>query len=514
MILYNRNSKTLTVPTGLGNLNAGTSEERYEQGYQDGVAEGYQDGFDEGKTEGLTEGYDNGYTVGNQEGYDSGYTVGNQEGYTTGFDTGKAEGISEGYTDGYNVGKVDGAEEFEENLPTLTITANGTYNTPNKGVEVDVKAKYRYFDGSVDTEGLRAIGWDDDSIGYYADNGGSDHYAYTNDLYKVSEENKALYGEVTNDNIRNYKNNKDFVYCPYFDTSSRTYGGKLFYQFENLKVIPKLNTSNFGSTYAMFEDCKSLITVPLFDTSNVGKITASNAYMNNMFYGCSSITTVPLFDTSNCTSMSFMFTNCSSLTSVPQFDTSKVTNMYYMFGNCSNLTSLPQFNTQNVKNMSDMFSGCYLLTTIPPFDTSNVTNMNNMFGNCSNLTTVPALDTSNVTNMNFMFQNCTKLTSLPAFNVPKITNMSYVFYYEIPNLTDVGGWIGLKTNWNNSSGLAKLPNLSYQSCINILNGLYDFTGNGITPDSSQGQLKVHANFLTTVGDDINIGISKGWTITA
>lgn len=60
----------------------------------------------------------------------------------------------------------------------------------------------------------------------------------------------------------------------------------------------------------------------------------------------------------------------------------------------------------------------------------------------------------------------------------------------------------------------KLPNLTYESCISILNNLYDFVGNGKTPTSSQGKLKVHANFLTTVGDDINIGIQKGWTITA
>ena len=60
----------------------------------------------------------------------------------------------------------------------------------------------------------------------------------------------------------------------------------------------------------------------------------------------------------------------------------------------------------------------------------------------------------------------------------------------------------------------KTPNLTYESCINILNGLYDFTGNGETPASNQGKLKVHSNFLTTVGDEISIGTNKGWTITA
>ena len=69
-------------------------------------------------------------------------------------------------------------------------------------------------------------------------------------------------------------------------------------------------------------------------------------------------------------------------------------------------------------------------------------------------------------------------------------------------------------NWNDNYGLVLCPNLTYQSCINILNGLYDFTGNGETPYSSQGKLKVHQNFLNAVGDEISIGTNKGWTITA
>ena len=79
-------------------------------------------------------------------------------------------------------------------------------------------------------------------------------------------------------------------------------------------------------------------------------------------------------------------------------------------------------------------------------------------------------------------------------------------------LTDVGGWENLKCNWNDDCGLASCPNLTKESCLNILNGLYDFTGNGETPNSNQGQLKVHPNFLATVGDKISIGIDKGWTI--
>jgi hypothetical protein len=71
-----------------------------------------------------------------------------------------------------------------------------------------------------------------------------------------------------------------------------------------------------------------------------------------------------------------------------------------------------------------------------------------------------------------------------------------------------GGFLNLKYKLQ-----FQASKLNYQSCINVLNGLYDFVGNNVTPSANEAQLKVHSNFLTTVGDDISIGINKGWTIT-
>ena len=82
----------------------------------------------------------------------------------------------------------------------------------------------------------------------------------------------------------------------------------------------------------------------------------------------------------------------------------------------------------------------------------------------------------------------------------------------MPKLTELGGFINIKVSIENYA-FTQLPNLTYQSCINVLNGLYDFTGNGKTPTSAQGKLKVHANFLTAVGDEISIATNKGWTVT-
>ena len=327
----------------------------YDEGYNQGKADGLTEGFTQGKEEGLTEGYNNGLEVGR----------------------------SEGYSDGYTQGQTEGVEAYKETLPILDITQNGSYDTVNKGV--------------------------------------------------------------------------------------------------NVNVIPKVNVKESGLKFG-----KSTFTeVP--DWADWEGITS----MNNMFYECSSLTTIHALNTSNVTDMESMFQGCSALTTIPALNTSKVT------------------------NMKAMFSGCYALTTVPLIDTSSVTNMYDIFYTCSSLTTIPTLNTSKVTNMNYMFGGCTSLTSIPEFDASNVTYMSSYFGFStMNNLKNVGGWKNLKCNWDDSNGLSKCPNLTYQSCINILNGLYDFTGNGETPNSSQGKLKVHANFLTTVGEDISIGINKGWSITS
>lgn len=179
------------------------------------------------------------------------------------------------------------------------------------------------------------------------------------------------------------------------------------------------------------------------------------------------------------------------------------------FGN-STFKEVPDFyDFSNVTNMSNLFKYCYNLTSIPQLQTGNVTNMSYVFSFCDSLTSIPQLDTSNVLDMSFMFYNSSNLISISALNTTKVNRInSYFGVTNLEKLTDVGGWIGLNINWNDNFGLVKCPNLTYQSCINILNGLADVTEIG------SRTLKVHQNFLNLVGDEISIGTSKNWVITA
>lgn len=100
------------------------------------------------------------------------------------------------------------------------------------------------------------------------------------------------------------------------------------------------------------------------------------------------------------------FYNCKSLKTVPLFNTEKVTNMEAMFEDCYTLKSVPKFDTRRVSNMNSMFAFCSALESVPLFNTSKVTNMSNMFTHCKALKGVPKFDTKKVSNMNYMFFDC------------------------------------------------------------------------------------------------------------
>ena len=271
-------------------------------------------------------------------------------------------------------------------------------------------------------------------------------------------------------------------------------------------------------TYTFTENLPIYGEGELYKTINVNVLPKINPQKERIKLAYGTFTEVPEWiDFNGVTDMARMFSDCTNLQTIPEIDTSNAINMDYMFYNCPSLQTIPLINTSNVSNMSNMFNGCRNLQTIPLLNTSNVSNISYMFASCTNLQTIPKIDTSNVTDMSQMFYDfggIKTLVSLPKFNCQKVTNMyRYFSYYAdgMSALTDVGGWENLKCDWNDRYGLASCPNLTYQSCINILNGLYDFVGNG---ESTTKTLKVHPNFLTTVGDEISIGTLKGWSITS
>ena len=134
--------------------------------------------------------------------------------------------------------------------------------------------------GHADAEGLRAIGWTDEDIAYYQENG-VNWNAEDDQYHLVSDDNKALYGVLTANNISTYKDR--IVYLPKIDTSANTSMSSMFEYCYSLVAIPQLDTSKVTSTFYMFRNCSSLVSIPQLDTSSV-------TTMGSMFSRCYSLT--------------------------------------------------------------------------------------------------------------------------------------------------------------------------------------------------------------------------------
>ena len=216
-----------------------------------------------------------------------------------------------------------------------------------------------------------------------------------------------------------------------------------------------------------------------------------------IFYGSQYKIIPDIFDFSNTTNGEQLF-YFSKIQKIPEsLDTSKITNAKRIFAS----TNIPVEDFYNL-NFENCMSFDEPLGSVSIKDYSFLTNWNmpsiagqDEIVKNGDVEYVPALPNTG--------ENAGIYASGIIYN-----------YSDFTKLTYFGGYIGRTENMENKYVLAKCPNLSYESCKSILENLYDFTGHGEVPKSSQGKLKVHPNFLTTIGDEISIGINKGWSITA
>ena len=177
------------------------------------------------------------------------------------------------------------------------------------------------------------------------------------------------------------------------------------------------------------------------------------------------------------------------------------------------LVFAPMLDTSNVTNMSRMFKGTANLVYVPTYDTSKVVSMRGMFER-SGIMFIPKFDTSNVQDVIGFCAETTRLVSLPKFDFSNVTEIGEFFGYwnTVMSLVNLGGFEGLKIDWNDGYGLNNCPYLTYESIMNVINGLYDFRGNG--DNDTIKALKIHTNTMALLSDeDKQIAINKGWMLT-
>lgn len=174
------------------------------------------------------------------------------------------------------------------------------------------------------------------------------------------------------------------------------------------------------------------------------------------------------------------------------FNLEGIEDFSYLFENCKNLRTAPSIQ-KAIKNARNMFRGCSSLTTAPRYNTSEATDLGGMYAGCHNLTSVGAVDCS----------------SLPNAIIGWNREASIFDTNQYSSLTDFGGFLNLKQTVD-LSGLIALSNNSIE---NIFNNLYDFSGNGETPNEIQGNITMSRFITDAVEQYRTIAESKGWTIT-
>ena len=214
-----------------------------------------------------------------------------------------------------------------------------------------IKTSTSMWTGHVDVEGLKAIGWDDDDIAYFQEHG-VNWMEEDDEYHKVSDDNKALYGVLTADNIQEYKDR--IVWLPKIDFSKKEYAGGTFSRCSNMIGLPLIDTSNCLLMMNFFLDCYSLTCVPPLNTS---KSTALNGFCKS----CYSLVFVPQIDISASKSIYGMFQSCYSLQYIPYMDTQHVTDFDYIATDCKSLLkALLVIHNNNPFGYSQCLKECYL----------------------------------------------------------------------------------------------------------------------------------------------------------
>lgn len=290
----------------------------------------------------------------------------------------------------------------------------------------------------------------------------------------------------------------------------------------NVNVTPKINVIDTDVKFGR----SNFSTLPdYFYFPDVIRIEGNSTTVDklvSMFYYCQSLTDISFLEnvreyteivtyTGPAAKMEDMFSYCTSLKDITPLRNLRVNadltggkEITIWFDGMFENTIVEDFTP--IENMLDNIGdnvlirvndGAFGSRVITRFDLnwpwSRVVNYNGMLNSNAKIEYICELDATSVTS---------------GYNPLNILNV----YSSYPSLTYFGGFRNQKLSIDNTYFLTQFPNLTRESCLAIVGNLYDFTGNGEVPKSNEGVLKVHANFLTALGDDVNIAINKGWQL--
>lgn len=207
----------------------------------------------------------------------------------------------------------------------------------------------------------------------------------------------------------------------------------------------------------------------------------------------------------------------STFSEVPDcFDFEGVTDMSLMFEHCHNLDTidLSFIDFSKVTDMTGMLYNTRLKSIdVSDWDVSNCSSIRELFCNSTDITSLDlssweikeGLDIAN------FCTDCYSLTDLDisTWDLSKTINGIY-FGWGVPLVNFRCGY-----NLKNNLDISSQSNLTLESLLSIMNGLYDFTGNGETPSTNlyEGELTSWGVIEKNLNEEqIAIATNKGWTI--
>lgn len=185
----------------------------------------------------------------------------------------------------------------------------------------------------------------------------------------------------------------------------------------------------------------------------------------------------------------FGYSKWTDIPSYLNFNGTPIADFSTMFYANQNLTSF----TGRTVNCSESFNGafqmCYALTGVT-LNGAKPRDIGYLFSGDSKLTDVGEIDCSNI-------------------GVGYISVTTSDAFYGCTSLANFGGLKDMKYNFS----LSPCTALTEASLVNVLNGLYDYTGNKENPGTSQGTLTLGSTNLAKLTDEQKaIATSKGWTL--
>lgn len=202
-----------------------------------------------------------------------------------------------------------------------------------------------------------------------------------------------------------------------------------------------------------------------------------------------------------------------------EIDLSGFTDCRYAFADCQNLESLTLKGAEDgaILYIANMFTKCLELKNVPDFNTSNVLTADSCFRDCKSLKKITSLNVGKTTSMKEMFSGCTALEEVCELDCKSNKNVQAMFNYD-SNLTTLGGLKDLGKAYTGSSvnytsynlNLTTCTNLTKQSLLNVINGLYDLASHN---KAAQGLFLGDVNLAKLTAEEVAIATNKGWNVS-